>query len=252
MKDGVSPYNVVRILPQPSHFSRWAEHKIFGTFQVLDGSFTWETPPKCAKHFHWHPQMSKTWQRTLFCWWRMWIPCTKDKWRQIQGNFKWNKESWPSHLIETPKRPWPPQRVLGVMNTSLNIFRYKNIVETGISFKMMMNITHLTVWLLLLYTVIAISFSTFAWNNISLSKRFKGYFWFARHVFGHRDRKEWLNYLLSHLQQMLQCIVVLVKPGIANRHNKVKKCFQSSFLSRRAILGKTISRLNSKAGCWIF
>ena len=41
--------------------------------------------------------------------------------------------------METPSRPWPPHKVLGVMNSSL------------------------TVPLLLLYTVIATSFSMFAW-----------------------------------------------------------------------------------------
>ena len=43
---------------------------------------------------------------------------------------------------------------------------------------------------------------------------------------------------LTHLEQMLQCIVVLVQPGVADRHNKVKKGFQSSLLSRRTILGR--------------
>ena len=41
--------------------------------------------------------------------------------------------------METPSRPWPPHKVLGVMKSSL------------------------TVPLLLLYTVIATSFSMFAW-----------------------------------------------------------------------------------------
>ena len=44
-----------------------------------------------------------------------------------------------SYLMETPSRPWPPHKVLGVMKSSL------------------------TVPLLLLYTVIATSFSMFAW-----------------------------------------------------------------------------------------
>ena len=68
--------------------------------------------------------------------------------------------------METPKRPWPPQRVLGVMNTSLNnmdikISRYWRQRWSKI-------FCHLTVWLLLLYTVMAISFSTFACNTTCL------------------------------------------------------------------------------------
>jgi hypothetical protein len=93
--------------------------------------------------------------------------------------------------METPRSPCPPHRVLGVMNTSR------------------------TVWLLLLYTVIDISFSTLACTRFVSTVQY-----------------------CTCLQEVLESVIVLVEPRVSDGDHKIEESLEAGLLARGAVLGQ--------------